>query len=134
MQVQSGEVFGFLGPERRGQKHHYQIADGDYFPTAGTAQILGKAVSDVSMHRDIGYLPEQPYFYDYLTAAEVLDYFGRFHGFSAAERGERVQKMLKNGGIGDRRENSAAEIFQGNVAACRPGAGDLARSKAGHLG
>jgi ABC-2 type transport system ATP-binding protein len=72
---------------------------GIIFPTAGSAQILGKPVRDVSMHRDIGYLPEQPYFYDYLTAAEVLDYFGRFHRFSAAERGERVQKMLKKVGL-----------------------------------
>ena len=51
------------------------------------------------MHRDIGYLPEQPYFYDYLTATEVLDYFARFHGYSAAERAERVQKMLKKVGL-----------------------------------
>jgi ABC-2 type transport system ATP-binding protein len=51
------------------------------------------------MHRDIGYLPEQPYFYDYLTAAEVLDYFARFHGFRAAERKERVQKMLRKVGL-----------------------------------
>jgi ABC-2 type transport system ATP-binding protein len=51
------------------------------------------------MHQDIGYLPEQPYFYDYLTAAEVLDYFARFHGFSAAERKERVQKMLRKVGL-----------------------------------
>jgi ABC-2 type transport system ATP-binding protein len=51
------------------------------------------------MHRDIGYLPEQPYFYDYLTAAEVLDYFARFHDFTAAERRERVQQMLKKVGL-----------------------------------
>jgi ABC-2 type transport system ATP-binding protein len=72
---------------------------GIIFPTAGSARILGKPVSDVSMHRDIGYLPEQPYFYDYLTAAEMLDYFARFHGFSAAERKERVQKMLQRVGL-----------------------------------
>jgi ABC-2 type transport system ATP-binding protein len=51
------------------------------------------------MHQDIGYLPEQPYFYDYLTAAEVLDYFVRFHGFRAAERKERVQKILRKVGL-----------------------------------
>jgi ABC-2 type transport system ATP-binding protein len=99
MQVQSGEVFGFLGPNGAGKSTTIKLLMGIIFPTAGTAQILGKPVSDVSMHRDIGYLPEQPYFYDYLTAAEVLDYFGRFHGFSAAERGERVQKMLKTVGL-----------------------------------
>jgi ABC-2 type transport system ATP-binding protein len=51
------------------------------------------------MHRDIGYMPEQPYFYDYLTAAEVLDYFARFHDLTAADRSERVAHMLKKVGL-----------------------------------
>jgi ABC-2 type transport system ATP-binding protein len=51
------------------------------------------------MHRDIGYLPEQPYFYDYLTAAEVLDYFARFHELTATDRNERVARMLKKVGL-----------------------------------
>ena len=99
MQVEHGEVFGFLGPNGAGKSTTIKLLMGIIFPTAGSAQMLGKPVSDVAMHRDIGYLPEQPYFYDYLTAAEVLDYFARFHGFSAAERGERVQKMLKRVGL-----------------------------------
>jgi ABC-2 type transport system ATP-binding protein len=99
MQVEDGEVFGFLGPNGAGKSTTIKLLMGIIFPTAGSAQILGKPVSDVSMHRDIGYLPEQPYFYDYLTAAEVLDYFARFHGFSPAERKERVQKMLQRVGL-----------------------------------
>jgi ABC-2 type transport system ATP-binding protein len=99
MQVEDGEVFGFLGPNGAGKSTTIKLLMGIIFPTAGRAQILGKPVSDVSMHRDIGYLPEQPYFYDYLTATEVLDYFARFHGFSAAERKERVQKMLRKVGL-----------------------------------
>src|SRR6201988_4553178 len=99
MQVEDGEVFGLLGPNGAGKSTTIKLLMGIIFPTAGSAQILGKPVSDVSMHRDIGYLPEQPYFYDYLTAAEVLDYFARFHGFSAAERKERVQKMLQRVGL-----------------------------------
>jgi ABC-2 type transport system ATP-binding protein len=99
MQVEDGEVFGFLGPNGAGKSTTIKLLMGIIFPTAGSAQILGKPVSDVSMHRDIGYLPEQPYFYDYLTAAEVLDYFARFHGFSATERRERVQKMLRKVGL-----------------------------------
>jgi ABC-2 type transport system ATP-binding protein len=99
MQVEDGEVFGFLGPNGAGKSTTIKLLMGIIFPTAGSAHILGKPVSDVSMHRDIGYLPEQPYFYDYLTAAEVLDYFARFHGFSTAERKERVQKMLKRVGL-----------------------------------
>jgi ABC-2 type transport system ATP-binding protein len=99
MQVEDGEVFGFLGPNGAGKSTTIKLLMGIIFPTAGSAQILGKPVSDVSMHQDIGYLPEQPYFYDYLTAAEVLDYFARFHGFRAAERKERVQKMLRKVGL-----------------------------------
>jgi len=92
-------VFGLLGPNGAGKSTTIKLLMGIIFPTAGSARMLGKPVSDVSMHSDIGYLPEQPYFYDYLTAAEVLDYFARFHGFSAAERGERVQRMLKKVGL-----------------------------------
>jgi ABC-2 type transport system ATP-binding protein len=99
MQVADGEVFGLLGPNGAGKSTTIKLLMGIIFPTAGNAQILGKPVSDVSMHRDIGYLPEQPYFYEYLTAAEVLDYFARFHGFSAAERKERVQKVLQKVGL-----------------------------------
>jgi ABC-2 type transport system ATP-binding protein len=99
LQVQESEVFGLLGPNGAGKSTTIKLLMGIIFPTAGSARMLGKPVSDVSMHGDIGYLPEQPYFYDYLTAAEVLDYFARFHGFSAAERGERVQRMLKKVGL-----------------------------------
>ncbi|HXM96983.1 MAG TPA: ABC transporter ATP-binding protein [Candidatus Dormibacteraeota bacterium] len=99
MQVQDGEVFGFLGPNGAGKSTTIKLLMGIIFPTAGTARILGKSISDVSMHRDIGYLPEQPYFYDYLTAAEVLDYFARFHGFTEADRRERVERLLKKVGL-----------------------------------
>jgi ABC-2 type transport system ATP-binding protein len=99
MQVQSGEVFGFLGPNGAGKSTTIKLLMRLIFPTAGSARILGKPVSDISMHQDIGYLPEQPYFYDYLTAAELLDYFARFHDFSATERRERVARMLKKVGL-----------------------------------
>ena len=69
------------------------------FPTAGTARIRGSSIDDVRMHRDIGYLPEQPYFYDYLTARELLDYYARFSNYSAAERRERVERFLDRVGL-----------------------------------
>jgi len=99
MQVEDSEVFGFLGPNGAGKSTTIKLLMGIIFPTAGSARILGKPLDDMAMHRDIGYLPEQPYFYDYLTAAEVLDYFARFHDFSAADRKDRVQKMLKKVGL-----------------------------------
>ncbi|HEY2351294.1 MAG TPA: ABC transporter ATP-binding protein [Candidatus Acidoferrum sp.] len=99
MQVQTGEVFGFLGPNGAGKSTTIKLLMRLIFPTAGTARILGKPISDIAMHRRIGYLPEQPYFYDYLTAAEVLDYFARFHDFSAEERRARVERTLKKVGL-----------------------------------
>jgi ABC-2 type transport system ATP-binding protein len=99
MRVESGEVFGFLGPNGAGKSTTIKLLMRLIFPNGGTARILGKSIDDVSMHREIGYLPEQPYFYDYLTAAEVLDYFARFHGLTAADRKARVQKMLKKVGL-----------------------------------
>lgn len=99
MQVEDGEVFGFLGPNGAGKSTTIKLLVGLIFPEAGTARILGKPISDVGMHKDIGYLPEQPYFYDYLTAAEVLDYFARFHDLTAADRRERITRMLKKVGL-----------------------------------
>jgi ABC-2 type transport system ATP-binding protein len=99
MQVETGEIFGFLGPNGAGKSTTIKLLVGLIFPTAGSARILGKPISDVRMHRDIGYLPEQPYFYDYLTAAEMLDYFARFHDLPAAERVKRTQRMLKKVGL-----------------------------------
>ena len=99
MRVDEGEVFGFLGPNGAGKSTTIKLLVGLIFPTAGTARILGKSISDISMHQDIGYLPEQPYFYDYLTAAELLDYFARFHDLPAQERKARVDGMLKKVGL-----------------------------------
>ena len=99
MQVETGEVFGFLGPNGAGKSTTIKLLMNLIFPTGGHARLLGKPTSDVHMHRDIGYLPEQPYFYDYLTAAEVLDYFAKFYGLAPADRKARVQNMLKKVGL-----------------------------------
>src|SRR5260370_16400332 len=99
LQVETGEVLGFLGPNGAGKTTTLKLLVGLIFPTAGTARILGHPISDVSMHRKIGFLPEQPYFYDYLTAPELLDYFARFFGLTAADRRERVDRLLRNVGL-----------------------------------
>jgi ABC-2 type transport system ATP-binding protein len=99
LQVEEGEVFGFLGPNGAGKTTTLKLLIGLIFPTAGTARIQGHSIDDVRMHRDIGYLPEQPYFYDYLTARELLDYYARFSDYSAAERRERVERFLERVGL-----------------------------------
>jgi ABC-2 type transport system ATP-binding protein len=99
MQVPEGQVFGFLGPNGAGKSTTIKLLVNLIFPTAGTARILGRPISDIETHRDIGYLPEQPYFYDYLTARELLDYFARIRDLKAGERHERVERMLKKVGL-----------------------------------
>ena len=105
LRVEDGEIFGFLGPNGAGKTTTLKLLMGLIFPTAGTARIRGKSIDDVSMHREIGYLPEQPYFYDYLTARELLDYYARFFGFAAADRHERVARFLELVGL-----TSAADV------------------------
>ena len=99
LQVESGEVFGFLGPNGAGKSTTIKLLMRLIFPTSGRARILGKSIEDVSTHQAVGYLPEQPYFYDYLTAAELLDYFARFHRLTASDRRERIERMLKKVGL-----------------------------------
>ena len=113
MQVEMGEVFGFIGPNGAGKSTTIKLLMRLIFPTAGSARILGKPISDVEMHRDIGYLPEQPYFYDYLTAAELLDYFARFHDLTAADRKERVERMLKKVGLETARKMQLRKYSKG---------------------
>jgi ABC-2 type transport system ATP-binding protein len=99
LQVEDGEVFGFLGPNGAGKTTTLKVLMSIIFPTSGTARVRGKSIDDVSMHREIGYLPEQPYFYDYLTARELLDYYARLFGFAAAGRRERVARFLERVGL-----------------------------------
>jgi ABC-2 type transport system ATP-binding protein len=100
LHVEDGEVFGFLGPNGAGKTTTLKLLMGLIFPTSGAARINGRPIDDIGMHREIGYLPEHPYFYDYLTARELLDYYARFCGFSPAERYERVTRFLRRVGLG----------------------------------
>ena len=77
LEVRQGEIFGFLGPNGAGKSTTIKILMHLLHPTSGTARILGQPVDSVSMHQPIGYLPENPYFYDYLTPRELLTYVGQ---------------------------------------------------------
>jgi ABC-2 type transport system ATP-binding protein len=97
--VQEGEVFGFLGPNGAGKTTTLKLLMGLVFPTGGSARILGMDVDDVRVKAHIGFLPEQPYFYDYLTASELLTYYAQLSGVSASERSKRVEGMLARVGL-----------------------------------
>jgi ABC-2 type transport system ATP-binding protein len=99
LDVQENEIFGFLGPNGAGKTTTLKLLMGLIFPTAGTARVRGHSIGDIRMHREIGYLPEQPYFYDYLTARELLDYYARFFGLSRDERKARISRFLELVGL-----------------------------------
>src|SRR3954464_7557497 len=92
--VEEGQIFGFLGANGAGKTTTLKLLMRLIFPTSGSARILGRDISDVSMHARIGYLPENPYFYDYLTARELLDYCGELFGYGARDRGRRTEELL----------------------------------------
>ena len=92
--VEPGQIFGFLGANGAGKTTTLKLLMRLIFPTAGTARILGRDISDTSMHARIGYLPEAPYFYDYLTAREFLNYCGELFGLNQATRARRTEDVL----------------------------------------
>ena len=99
--VEDGEIFGFLGPNGAGKTTTLKLLMGLVFPTAGTARILGREWTDPSVKAQIGFLPEQPYFYDYLTAHELLEYYGQLSGVPAKQRKQRVEQVLQQVGLRD---------------------------------
>jgi ABC-2 type transport system ATP-binding protein len=101
LRVENGEIFGFLGPNGAGKTTTLKMLMGLVFPTAGTARILDMEFNDPRVKAQIGFLPEQPYFYDYLTARELLDYYGQLSGVDARERPRRVSEMLDRVGLRD---------------------------------
>ena len=94
LNVEPGQIFGFLGANGAGKTTTLKLLMRLIFPTAGRASILGQDISDISMHQRIGYLPENPYFYDYLTPREFLDYCGQLFGLDSATRKRRAEELL----------------------------------------
>jgi ABC-2 type transport system ATP-binding protein len=92
--VEEGEIFGFLGPNGAGKTTTLKILMGLVFPTSGSARILGMELDDPRMKAQIGFLPEQPYFYDHLTARELLRYYGQLSGVDAKQLSRRVDAVL----------------------------------------
>ncbi len=101
LSVEEGEVFGYLGPNGAGKTTTLKLLLGLVFPTGGTARILGRDLNDISVKRFIGFLPEQPYFYDHLTALELLDYYARLSGVEPRERKRKVDTALARVGMSD---------------------------------
>src|SRR5882724_5689609 len=111
LSVESGEIFGFLGANGAGKTTTLKLLMRLIFPTAGTAQILGSDIQDIRMHKHIGYLPENPYFYDYLTAREFLDYCAEIFGFGSVERRKRAADLLARVKLDEKRWDTQLRKF-----------------------
>ena len=115
LSVEPGEVFGFLGPNGAGKSTTLKLLMQLIHPTSGTARILGKPVGDVEVKKRIGFLAENPYYYDYLTAEEVLAYFARLFGYSGADVTTRVSRVLDEVGIAHYRKTRLRALSKGNL-------------------
>ncbi len=115
LDIEQGEVFGFLGPNGAGKTTTLKLLMQLIFPTSGRAEILGRPVGDLATRRRIGYLPENPYFYDYLTGEELLNYFAQLFGYGAADRRARVAALLDRVGIGKERRLQLRKYSKGMI-------------------
>ena len=113
LQVEEGEIFGFLGPNGAGKTTTLKMLMGLVFPTAGSARILGLDSQDPEVKAQIGFLPEQPYFYDYLTARELLEYYGQLSGIPGKDRARRVSEMLAHVGLAEAAEVQLRKFSKG---------------------
>src|SRR6476620_2493296 len=109
--VSQGEIFGFLGANGAGKTTTLKLLMRLIFPTTGTARILGHDIADISMHSRIGYLPENPYFYDYLTALEFLNFCGQIFGLSKATLSTRSKELLTSVRLDEKRWNTQLRKF-----------------------
>jgi ABC-2 type transport system ATP-binding protein len=113
LEVEQGEVFGFLGPNGAGKTTTLKLLMQLVYPTSGYAEMLGRPIGDAEAKRRLGYLPENPYFYDYLTAEELLLYFAELFGIRGDERRARVSRLLDEVGIGAERRLQLRKFSKG---------------------
>jgi len=111
LSIDEGQIFGFLGANGAGKTTTLKLLMRLIFPTSGSARILGHDIHDVHMHRRIGYLPENPYFYDYLTARELLEYCGELFGFAAEKRRKRAADLLALVNLDEKRWDTQLRKF-----------------------
>jgi len=95
LSVSQGEVFGFLGPNGAGKSTTIKTLMGLIYPTSGSAKIMGEDVSSISARNNVGFLPENPAFYDYLTGEEYLHFVAQSFGMDKANIAKACNKVLE---------------------------------------
>ena len=100
LEVRRGEIMGYLGPNGAGKTTTLKLLSGLHKPTRGSAWIFGESTERAASRRRLGFLPEQPYFYDYLTGPEFLELAGRLSGLGGAEAAARARRWMGRVGLG----------------------------------
>ncbi len=111
LSVDGGQIFGFLGANGAGKTTTLKLLMRLIFPTSGTARILDRDIGDVRMHERIGYLPENPYFYDYLTAREFLEYCAQIFGYAPTKRRKSAADLLARVKLDEKSWDKQLESF-----------------------
>jgi len=113
LSVREGEIYGFLGPNGSGKTTTIKVLMGLIRATAGAAEIFGKPAGDVQTRRRVGFLPEAPYFYDYLTAEEFLTFYGDLAGMGRHTLRSRVPQLLEMVGLAEARTRQLRKFSKG---------------------
>ena len=115
LSVEAGEVFGLLGPNGAGKTTTLKLIFRLIFPTSGTARIFGKPLDDLSVSARVSYLPENPAFYDHLTAQEFLNYAASLYGLPAVERRRRSGELIEQLGLAASRNVQLRKYSKGMI-------------------
>ena len=115
LRVEAGEVFGLLGPNGAGKTTTLKLIFRLIFPTSGTARIFGKPLDDLSVSARVSYLPENPAFYDHLTAEEFLNYAASLYGLRAVERRRRSGELIEQLGLAASRNVQLRKYSKGMI-------------------
>jgi len=113
LEVRRGEIFGLLGPNGSGKTTSIKLFLGLLWPTRGQALVLGRPPTDIEAKRRIGYLPEESYFYRFLTGRETLEFYGRIFGLPAAERRRKATELLELVGLAAAADRRMSEYSKG---------------------
>lgn len=115
LEVRRGEIYGLLGPNGAGKTTTLKIVLGLLRADRGTVRLLGKSPGDPASRLKVGFLPENPYFYDYLTAREFMDFYARLIGIPAGERGGEIESLLDRVGLGTGRNRPLRKFSKGMI-------------------